>query len=137
MTSKLNIKQALVAGLTAAAVAAVVNAILFFIFHAPGIIVDTVFIQPNQPMTVVPIIISSVIPSILGSLVFFLFEKYSSNGYKNFRILALVLMIVTFANPFVGIPNISVAYGIVLNVMHVVVVAALLYFLAKSKAKNS
>lgn len=137
MTSKLNLKQALMAGLTAAAVAAVVNAILFFIFHAAGIIVDTVFIQPNQPMTVVPIIISSIVPTLLGSLVFFLFEKYSSNGYKNFRILAFVLMIVTFANPFMGIPNISVAYGIVLNVMHVLVVAALLYFLAKSKAKNS
>jgi len=137
MTTKLNIKQALTAGAMAAATAAIVNAVLFFIFHAAGIIVDTVFIQPNQPMTVVPIILSSAMPSILGALVFFLFEKYSANGYKNFRILAFVLMIVTFANPFMGIPNISVAYGIVLNVMHVVVVAALLYFISKSKAKNS
>ena len=59
------------AGLMAAGLATTVNAILFFIFKAAGIIVDTVFIQPNQPMTIVAIIISSIVPTLIATLVFF------------------------------------------------------------------
>lgn len=125
------------AGLMAAAVATVINGILFYIFHASGIIVDTIFVQPNQPMTIVPIIISSILPSILASLVFFLFEKYTSNGFRIFRIVALVLMVLTFINPFVGIQGVTVGYALALNVMHVVVVAALLYFIGKRSTQNA
>lgn len=125
------------AGLMAAGLATTVNAILFFIFKAAGIIVDTVFIQPNQPMTIVAIIISSIVPTLIATLVFFLLEKYTKNGFKIFRIIALVLMVLSFMNPFMGIQGVTVSYAIVLNVMHVVVVGALLYFIGKSVKKNS
>lgn len=137
MTTKLNFKQAFMAGLMAAGAATVINVILFLIFHATGIIVDTIFIQPNQPMTIVPIIISSIIPTLIATLVFFLFEKYTKNGFKIFRIIAIILMVLTFINPFVGIQGVTMGYAIALNVMHVVVVAALLYFIGKSVKKNS
>lgn len=137
MTTKLNFKQAFMAGLMAAGAATVINVILFLIFHATGIIVDTIFIQPNQPMTIVPIIISSIIPTLIATLVFFLFEKYTKNGFKIFRIIAIILMVLTFINPFVGIQGVTMGYAIALNVMHVVVVAALMYFIGKSVKKNS
>lgn len=137
MTTKLNFKQAFTAGLMAAGAATVVNAILFFIFHAAGIIVDTIFIQPNQPLTVVPIIISSIVPTLIATLVFFLLEKYTKNGFKIFRIISLVLMTLSFVNPFMGIQGVTMGYAIVLNVMHVVVVGALLYFIGKSVKSNS
>lgn len=137
MTTKLNFKQTFMAGLMAAAAATVVNAILFFVFHAAGIIVDTIFIQPNQPMTIVPIIISSIVPTLIASLVFFLLEKYTKNGFGIFRIIALVLMVLSFINPFMGIQGVTMGYAIVLNIMHVVVVAALLYFIGKSVKRNA
>ena len=121
----------------AAGAATVVNAILFLVFHAAGIIVDTIFIQPNQPMTIVPIIISSIVPSLIATLVFFLLEKFTKNGFKIFRIVALVLMLITFINPFMGIQGVTIGYAVVLNIMHVVVVVALLYFIGKSVKKNS
>lgn len=133
MNTKLTFKQSILAGLTAAGVAVVINAILFFILHAAGIITDDIFIQPNQPMTIVPIIMSSIIPTLIGSMVFFLFEKYSSNGFKIFSIVAIVLLVLSFMNPFMGIPNVTIGYGIALNVMHVVVAASLLYFIRKAK----
>jgi len=68
---KLNIQQALKAGTIAAGVGAVINAIVFFIGQAAGIITDNVFVQPHQPLTIVPVLISSVLPAIIGSLVFF------------------------------------------------------------------
>lgn len=135
MKAKLSFKQIMLAGLLASAAAAVINAILFFIFHAAGVISDDVMIQPNQPMTVVPILISSILPTLVASVVFFLFEKYSSKGLHVFTIVSMVLLVLSFANPFVGIPGISIAYGVVLNVMHVVVLAALLYFLQSAKKK--
>jgi hypothetical protein len=137
MTTKLNFKQTFKAGLMAAGTATVVNAILFYIFHASGFIVDTIFIQPNQPMTIVPIIVSSVVPTLIATLVFFLLEKYTTNGFKVFRIVALVLMALSFINPFMGIKGVTTAYAIALNIMHVVVVVALLYFIGNSVKRNS
>jgi hypothetical protein len=136
MKTKLSFKQAFMAGLMAAGVATGLNALLFFIFKALGIIVDTIFIQPNQPLTVVPIIISSILPSLIASLVFFLLEKFTKNGFKIFRIIALVLMVLSFINPFMGIPNVTLAYALVLNLMHLVVAGAVLYFLGKAVKKQ-
>ena len=136
MKTKLSFKQAFMAGLMAAGVATGLNALLFFIFKAQGVIVDTIFIQPNQPLTVVPIIISSILPSLIASLVFFLLEKFTKNGFKVFRIIALVLAVLSFINPFMGIPNVTVAYAVVLNLMHVVVAGAVLYFIGKAVKKN-
>ncbi len=136
MNTKLNFKQSLTAGALAAGVAAILNTALFYVFHGAGIIVDTIVIQPEQPMTVVPIIIASILPAFLGSMVFFLFEKYAKNGFKVFTIVSAVLMVLSFANPFLGIPNVTTGYAIALNVMHVTVVAALLYFINSTRKKN-
>ncbi len=133
MNTKLNFKQIITAGAIAAGVSLVINAILFFIFKAVGVIADDIFIQPNQPLTIVPILISSIMPSLVGACIFFLFEKYSKNGFKIFSIIALTLMVLSFVNPFMGIPGITIAYGIVLDVMHVVVALSLLYFLKRAK----
>ena len=137
MTTKLTFKDSFMAGLMAAVAATVVNAILFFVFHATGVISDTIFIQPNQPMTIVPIIISSILPTLIATLVFFLLEKYTKSGFKVFRIISIVLLVLSFINPFVGIVGVTVGYAVVLNIMHIVVVAALLYFIGKSIKKNT
>jgi hypothetical protein len=133
MNAKLNFKQIITAGLIAAGTSAVINAILFFLFHSMGIITDNIFIQPNQPLSIVPIIISSVLPSLIGASIFFLFEKYSNNGLKTFNIVALLLMVLSFVNPFLGISGVTVAYAIALDVMHVVVALSLLYFIKRAK----
>jgi hypothetical protein len=133
MSSKLNFKQILIAGASAAAVSAVVNTILFFIFHAVGILSDDIFIQPNQPLTLIPLILSSVIPTLIGAFVFFLFEKFSKNGFKNFSIVAIILLILSLGNPFFGIQDVTIGYGIVLDIMHIVVALSLLFFIKRAK----
>jgi hypothetical protein len=137
METKVNFKQSLVAGILAAGVATIANAILFYVFHGLGVIVDTIFIQPNQPMTIVPIIISSIVPTIIASLVFFLLEKFTQNGFKIFKIVSIILLGLSFLNPFLGIQGVTIGYAIVLNVMHVTIVGALFYFIGNKTAKNS
>jgi len=133
MNTKLSFKQIITAGAIGAGVSVAINAILFFIYHATGIISDNIFVQPNQPMTVVPVILSSLIPSLLGACVFYLFERFSTNGFKVFSIVAVILLVLSFGNPFFGIPNVTVVYGIALDTMHIVVASSLLYFIKRAK----
>lgn len=129
---KLSFKPIFTAAVYAALSAAVVNAVLFAAFHAAGFITDDILLQPaNEPMTIIPIVMSSIVPTLLSAVAFFLLEKYTAKGFRNFSILALVLLLVSFANPFVGIPGVTLAYAMALNVMHVVVVGSILYFYRK------
>ena len=137
MTKKLNFKQVMMAGLSAAAVSAIINAILFFIFKAIGWITDDILVQPNQSLTVVPVIISSIVPALIAALVFFLFEKYTMNGYRNFSIVTIILMLLSLAVPFNGIPNVTTKYSLALGSMHIVVPLVLLYFINRSKKSNA
>ena len=98
--------------------------------------VDTIHIQPNTPLTIAPIVISSILPSIIGSIVFYFIEKYTSNGFKIFRIVSIVLVALSLISPFTNIPNVTFGYAMVLNVMHIIVAGELLYFIGKKvKAK--
>lgn len=133
MTTKLNVKQSLIAGLLAGITAAVINGILFLVFHGAGIISDTIYPKPNEPMTIIPVILGSIIPAIIGSLVFFLFEKFTKNGFKNFSILTIILTVLSLYSPFAVIPGVTTGYALVLCVMHLVVPAALLFFINKAK----
>jgi hypothetical protein len=128
---KVQLLQYLKVGLFAGLAAALINAILFVVFRRVGVITDSVLLPNNQSMTLGPIIISSLIPSVLGSLAYYLLAHFTRNGYRYFTILAVLLLVASFANPFFGIPNVTVPYAIALNVMHVVVVACLLYSLKK------
>lgn len=132
MKNKTTFKQSITAGLYAAIAAAIINALLFLIFRAVGVFTDTIEIQPGQALSIVPVLISSIMPSIIGSMVFFMIEKYSNNGYKFFSILTIILVVLSFMNPFLKIPNITLMSGIILNVMHVVVGGALLHFIKKA-----
>jgi hypothetical protein len=134
---KLTFKTIITAAALAGVSAAFINSLLYFIFHASGIIPDNVFIQENQPLTVVPVIISSVVPSLLAGIVFYLLCRYTSKGYRIFSIIALLLLVLSFANPFMSIPGIPLAMGLALNAMHVVVVASLLYFFRGIKGAES
>jgi hypothetical protein len=136
MKNKLTFKQVLMVGLTAAAVSSIINALLFFIFHAAGLITDDIFVQPNQPMTVVPVIMTSIVPSLIASLVFFLFEKYTQNGFRIFSIVTIILMLLSLAGPFTGIPNVTTKYALSLSVMHFVVPLSLIYLISRSKESN-
>lgn len=137
MKTKLNLKQSMAASLIAGILAALTNSILFFIFQKATIITDDIFVGPNMPMSVLPIIITSVMPTIIAGFVFFLLEKYTNNGFKIFTILSIIILIFSFSNPFIMIPGVTLSYGLALCVMHIVVVAFLLYFINRSRKINT
>jgi drug/metabolite transporter (DMT)-like permease len=134
-----SLKNLLVAAAKAGAVAAFINAVLFFVFKASGIITDDILLEPaKEPMTVVPVIISSLVPSLLSAFVLYILLRYFKKGFLIFMVVAIVLLIVSFGNPFFGIPNVTVPYAIALDIMHIVVALSVLYFYrAEVRSANS
>ncbi len=120
----------------AGAIAAAINSVLFLIGSAIGLMDASVLVPGmDTPITIVPVIMSSIIPSLIAGLVLGVMNYFLNKPFKVFRIVALVLLILTFANPFMGIPGIPLGMGIWLNVMHVVVAGAVVYCFGRFTAK--
>lgn len=112
----------------AAIASAAVNAVLFFIGKATGLLSDSVLIQPaNQPISLIPVIISSILPTLLAGAVLALLNRFLSAPLRIFNIIAVVLLVLSFASPFASIPNVPIGMGVWLNVMHVVVAGAVVF----------
>ncbi len=111
--------------------AAVLNVILFYVFSATGTIDPTILVN-GQSIQVFHILMSSILPTFVAALVFLLIGRFSKRPWNIFKILSLVLLVLSFMNPFMGIPGITIGMGVVLNVMHVVVVLPIFYFFPKS-----
>lgn len=125
---KIVAKKLLWAAPLAGAIAAVINTVLFFIGTSSGLIDSSILIPgANAPLTVVPMIASSIIPSIVAGLVLAGLNYFLNKPWRVFTIVAGVLLVLTFANPFMGIPGIPLGMGIWLNVMHVMVAGSVLY----------
>ena len=132
MNQKITFKQAMTTGLFIAGTSILLNVIIYYVFKAAGIITDTIFIQPNQPLAVTPVIISSTLTSIIAPIVFFLFDKFSSNGFRNFSILAIILVLFSFISPFKAIPDVTIGFAMVLNLMHLVVFGASMFYIYRA-----
>ncbi len=74
---KSTFKTIITAAALAGIVSVVINSVLYFIFHAAGVITDNVYVQENQPLTLLPVIFSSIVPSLLAGVVFYLFCRYT------------------------------------------------------------
>lgn len=132
MTNKLHFKQALKIGVLTASVSTLINVIIYSVAHASGILRDDVFVKPGTPLTIAPVILFSILPPIIGAIIFFLFEKYTKNGFRNFTIFGTIIFILMLIPPF-QIKDVPFNYALTLEIMHLVVFALLLYFIRRSK----
>jgi hypothetical protein len=137
----MTIRTALVAGATAAALAAIINAILYYALGlGMGFIPNTILAGPPdnpQPITIVNVVGASIVPSIIGALVCWLLLRFKPNGFALFRIVAIVLTILSFLNPVFMIQGAPIAMIVTLNLMHIVVAGALLWSLQRANTAAS
>lgn len=137
MKTKLTFKQSITAGIMAGMTAAILNGILFFALHAAGLFTDDVFIQPGQPLTVVPVIMASIIPLLVGATLFYLLERYTNKGWMIFSIIAILFTLFSMSGPFTGIPGVTIPYALALCVMHLVAFASIMYFIKRAIQNNA
>ncbi len=106
----------------AAVLAAIGNALLYVIGSLLGAFPETVIIpNANAPMTIVPVLLVSVVTSVIGVIVYALI-----NNLKIFSIVAAVVFVLMFVTPF-SIPDAPVSMVVFLELMHVLPAAAVLW----------
>jgi hypothetical protein len=117
-------------GLIAAAVAAVINAVLYFIGSAMGAFPTSVLTPMGTPITIVPVVLVTVVGILAGTVAYTILNWLTKNPNRWFTILAVVVLIAMAFNPFTlpGAPMLMIVF---LEVMHLVAGGAAIYFLTR------
>lgn len=120
-------------GLKVAAISAVINAILFFLGSAAGLLPETVLLPgPNEPLTVVPVIFSSIVGTLAGTVLYLLLSRFApTSSSRVFRITLIVLGLATLFPPL-SIPEAPVGMVLTLELMHVVTIVGMYVGLPKT-----
>jgi hypothetical protein len=129
--SSITLKSSLIKGLMAGLAAAIMNSALFYAFKNLGAINDTVQIMPGEPLGVHNAIISSIFSSLIASIVYFVISLFARDAFRIFQRIAWIMLLISFFSPFLFIPEVPVGYAISLNIMHIVVAAAIIYIMKK------
>ena len=129
--ASITLKSSLIKGLLAGLAASIMNSALFYAFKNLGAINDTVQIMPGEPLGVHNAIISSIISSVIASAVYFVIALFARDAFRIFQRIAWIMLLLSFFSPFLFIPEVPVGYAISLNIMHIVVAAAVIYIIKK------
>ena len=127
--------------LLAAVATAIANALVYFAASGLGFVSHGVLISSptgEKPLSVAPVAISSVVGAIGAAIVFALTGLFARRPVRLFRIVAIVVLVLSFATPLT-IPDVPVAMFLSLEVMHVVawvVIVGLLTTLARQEAST-
>lgn len=119
-------------GLIAIVVAAVINAVLYFIGAALGWLPETVLTPMGVPVTIVAVVASTVVALVVATIVYSILNRFTGNPNRWFTIVAVVLLVVSFASPLT-LPGAPTMMIVVLEAMHLVAAAAAIYFLRRSQ----
>jgi len=128
--SSITLKSSLIKGLIAGIPSAIINSMLFFAFKNLGAINDIVMIQ-GSPLGVSQVIFSSIVFSLVAGFVYFIISIFAREAFRMFQRIAWLLLLISFLNPFLFIPDVPVGFAISLNIMHIVVAAAVIYVMKK------
>ena len=120
-------------GLTAAVVAAVINAILFYIGVAAGDFPASVITPMGEPITVVAVVFMSILTIVLGTIGYTVLSRLTANPNRWFMIATAIVFIVMFISPIqLQSAGASLLMVVLLEIMHVVAAGAAIYFLTRS-----
>ncbi|QIN79711.1 hypothetical protein GBA65_15545 [Rubrobacter marinus] len=119
----------LIYGVVAGVAAAVANAVVYLLASALGAMPQDV-VANGQPITLGAVATSSFVPAILAALLLALLGRFTRRPVSIFRIVAVVLLVVSFVTPF-SIPGAPIAMIVALLLMHVVAAAVIVAVLTR------
>ena len=117
-------------GITAAAVAAGVNALLYFVGSALGGFPADVLTPSGLPVTVAPVVIMSAVLILIGTAVYWLLCRFVANPNRWFTIVAVLVLVVMAYGPFT-LPNAPTLMIVLLEIMHLVAGGTAIYCLTQ------
>ena len=83
-------------GLLAGIIAGTLNVVIYFIAKQMSWVSNSVLLPGGKPLTLLPIIFSSVIPSILAAVTLFALDRMSDNPISIFTIIGIVILLLSF-----------------------------------------
>ena len=107
--------------LLAALAAAVANALVYFAASGLGFIPQSILVPTpsgEHPLTVAPVAVSSLVGAIGAAIVFAIIGLFARRPVRLFRIIATVVLVLSFAMPLT-IPGAPAVMILSLEVMHV------------------
>ena len=122
-------KSLTLAALVGAWLAAACNYLLYLVYYATGIIPWNM-LSPGRGVSITPrlVLFVSVGGALGGALLYAIIEKVSANPVRTFKLIAGVILILSFAAPLM-IETFTTSLMVGLDLMHVVVFASTLWAL--------
>lgn len=119
----------------AAIAAAVGYAIVYFVASMLGAMPQDFVVQGSGPITLAPVVLSTLIGAAGAAMVFTAVALLSRRPIRTFRIVAAVVLVLSFATPLT-IPGAPLSMILMLELMHVVaavIITGMLTTLARAK----
>ncbi len=86
-------------GPLAAVSAAIANALVYFVASALGTMSQDFVVESSGPITLAPVVLSSSIGAVGAALVFAIVALLARRPIRTFRIVAAVVLVLSFATP--------------------------------------
>ena len=128
-------KRLLWAAPLAAIAAAVANAVVYFVASVLGAMPQDFVVQGSGPITLTPVVLSSLIGAAGAAMVFTAVALLSRRPIRTFCIVAAVVLVLSFATPLT-IPGALLSMILTLELMHVVaavIITGMLTTLARAQ----
>ena len=120
-TEQIDGRRLLWAGPLTATIAAAANAVVYFIARAVGTLSDTVVVPgANQPITLAPVVSFSFLQVLLAAVVLAVIARFAQRPVRTFRIVATVVLLLSFLQPPLLITGAPVSFILTLELMHIV-----------------
>lgn len=133
-------KRLLWVGPLAGLSAAVANAVVFLIASAVGAmpLIDVSGLTGQGPITMSAVALESFVPALLATAVFALFGRFTRRPVRNFRVLATVLLVLSFAGPLniPEAPTVMIASLLIMHVVAAVLIVGVLTTLAREDRRE-
>ena len=130
----MKIQKLAIDGILAGLIAGVINVIIYFVAKSMGGISDAVLLPGGDPLMLVPVILSSVLPGLLAGLLLFGIFKFFSNPVRIFSITACIFLVVSMAGPLVT-PGLPTGMRITLSLMHLAAGSVIIFYLTRGSGK--
>jgi hypothetical protein len=115
----MKIKALLKIGTISGLIAALVNAVIYYASTLSGIITNSFLLPDGNPLGIVPVVVSSFLPGIIGSLFLFGLSKFTKNPVLIFSIIGYAFLLFSLIGPLT-LPNLPTGMRVSMTLMHLV-----------------
>jgi hypothetical protein len=114
-----------------------INLVLFFIFMLTHVIDPNHSLrmgESDRNVGILPVLIASIVTTYIAAFAWWLFIRMFKNPWRIYRVIAVVLLLLSFLLPLRFRDQIPAGMMIALDLMHTVVVGCIFYFFPRSIA---